>query len=76
MAGRFEFNMGRIWEKAKIYRIHMQILVPKIISYIFQDPSIFQLTSIAGGGDRGILSARLRIKLLTRISVPGGGPSR
>lgn len=56
--------------------IYMQILVPKIINYIFQDPNIIQLTSIAGGGKGWILSARLRIKLLTRISVPGGGPSR
>jgi len=36
---------------------------------------IFGLTSIDGGGEGGIFSACFTVKLLRRISVPGGGPS-
>ena len=37
---------------------------------------IIQLTSITGGGEGGIFSACFTTKALTRMSVPGGGPSK
>ena len=35
-----------------------------------------QPTSITGGGEGGTLAACFTTKLLRRISVPGGGPSK